>query len=322
MQSVPRVRRISGAILIALGVAVLASGSGLALLATDKGSWMAGAFQLTLLPAILLVFFGRRLRAITATETLARDTRAPILFLRAFGTDELPGRQWYFLLSNYGVWESKEQALSRLFSYFGPFIAIGRPGERLPPLGAARDYLANADWKAAVGSLIERAQFVIIRVGDSDALLWEFATVVAQCSPLRVALYCPIDAMWGKRRRAREEIYARFRLRTAHLLPRSLPDKLGMAEMVMFRPDWTGSALELQGKSLWAYVRGWGAGSELPHMRDGMKPIFDQLKVSPPPIPWSAMDCLTVPGIVIVGSGFLGALAFAAVSAIWSAFSR
>jgi hypothetical protein len=62
----------------------------------------------------------------------ADDLRAvdPIVFLRSFHDDELKvkGRDGYSRL---------EEIISKQLPLFGPLIAIGKPGELLPTLGAA-----------------------------------------------------------------------------------------------------------------------------------------------------------------------------------------
>jgi hypothetical protein len=62
-----------------------------------------------------------------------------VLYLRSFALDAQlgrPSRMERFLgtipLAN------AEQAIVKVLRKYGPVIAIGRPGEALPPLGAAR----------------------------------------------------------------------------------------------------------------------------------------------------------------------------------------
>ena len=49
---------------------------------------------------------------------------------------------------------SFEHFFTRELDRIGPTISVGRPGERLAPLGASRDYLDSPDWKSAVGTPI------------------------------------------------------------------------------------------------------------------------------------------------------------------------
>ncbi len=45
-----------------------------------------------------------------------------------------------------GAW-TLEEAAEKILNAWGPVIAIGRPGEGLPPAGAAREYVAGDAWQ-------------------------------------------------------------------------------------------------------------------------------------------------------------------------------
>ena len=68
---------------------------------------------------------------------------------------------------------SPEQELAEIVTRVGPVIAIGKPGEPLPELGAARLYVGDADWKAKVIDMMARSRLVIIRTGSTPNLEWE-----------------------------------------------------------------------------------------------------------------------------------------------------
>ena len=119
-----------------------------------------------------------RFEALSADELLGRDTRAPVLYLRSFRDDDEGA------LDDYGfvifrtllramVWRTPEQELSALLQRIGPVVAIGKPGEELPSLGAARLYVTNDAWQATVSALMRRAALVVLRVGSSPGVVWE-----------------------------------------------------------------------------------------------------------------------------------------------------
>ena len=110
-----------------------------------------------------------------ADEVLSKDSRAPVLLLRAFDDDDrievsvsglrqswIPGKQIHTL----------EQALSACLSRYGPVIAIGRPKEWAPPVGAARLYVKD-DWQEKVLRLVRESQIVVVILGRTEGLLWE-----------------------------------------------------------------------------------------------------------------------------------------------------
>ena len=72
---------------------------------------------------------------------------------------------------------------------YGPVVAIGHPGERLPPLGAARIHVDDADWHTTVSDLAAKARLVPLRPADTKAVLWEAATAAGVAGSDKIALY-------------------------------------------------------------------------------------------------------------------------------------
>jgi len=105
-----------------------------------------------------------------AAELRAKDVRPPVLILREFSDDALG--------ATFNPARSFEHFFTRELDRIGPTISVGRPGERLAPLGAARDYLDTHDWKSVVGTMIDDAAVVAFLLGDSENLLWEFRRTV------------------------------------------------------------------------------------------------------------------------------------------------
>lgn len=121
---------------------------------------------------------GRRQEATSADEAMALDPRPPVLYLRSFQDDDEVALNEYgfrFLrrILRWLVWATPEQELATLLDRVGPVIAIGKPGEELPELGAARLYVSHAQWQDAVAALMRRAALVVVRVGASPGVLWE-----------------------------------------------------------------------------------------------------------------------------------------------------
>lgn len=75
----------------------------------------------------------------------------------------------------------------------GPFVAIGRPGEPLPELGAARVYVGDTEWQDRVRQLMSSAQLVVLRGGGTAGLQWEVQNVFANVSPERIVFLLPYD---------------------------------------------------------------------------------------------------------------------------------
>jgi hypothetical protein len=63
---------------------------------------------------------------------------------------------------------------SAVASSVGPFVALGNPEDYLPPEGAFRLYAKDSDWKDYLHDLAKRASWILVEIGNSDALGWEF----------------------------------------------------------------------------------------------------------------------------------------------------
>lgn len=142
-------------------------------------------FVLSVPFAVLLLKYARRMWRRDAFWILRRDRRPPILFLRSFADD---GGAWWQRLKESAPLEER---LARALSRIGPMIAIGRPGERYPELGASRFYVPDHAWKDAVTHFLDRASVVVIFVGPSEGVLWEIEEALTRVDRSRLLLCFP-----------------------------------------------------------------------------------------------------------------------------------
>ena len=133
--------------------------------------------------------------ALSAEEALRRDPRAPVLYLRAFTDDGLMsvrGHNWQDRVLGKAAGAltltSPEQELAFILQRVGPVVAIGKPGERLPELGAARVYVSHDSWQQTVLEMLERSSLVLARVGASPGVLWELDQVLSRAQRSKVVL--------------------------------------------------------------------------------------------------------------------------------------
>ncbi len=140
--------------------------------------------------------FGRRMVTPTAAEKLRRDPRCPILYLRSFSEDKLTRNTHMMVLPGLVLLRTlrtEEEQISRTFDRLGPVIAIGAPGEKLPPLGAARLQVPQEQWQAEVRALMAKAQLLLIKAGTTPGVCLEIRLSVEQNRPESLLLLVPVE---------------------------------------------------------------------------------------------------------------------------------
>ena len=154
---------------------------------------------------ILLVRTGWKHDVRGAGDVLATDTRPPVIYLRSFQDDvRSPIGGGFGLWLKVLMWFqpiSFEQELAAIMNRLGPFVAVGKPGEKLPELGANRFYFRDDEWQTRVAELVQRARLTVILYGGTANLWWEIDHVFRSVTPDRVVLLIPER---GKRTRAME----------------------------------------------------------------------------------------------------------------------
>ncbi|MDH3760230.1 MAG: hypothetical protein OEU50_04555 [Gammaproteobacteria bacterium] len=207
---------------------------------------------------IRLISRGRSMRAMTAQDLLKQDSRSAVVFLRSFDDDDLIDPS--FTATNQLVPGRYENKLTRVLASIGPVVALGRPGEPHPELGAARLYVKDEHWRQAISDLIDGAALVVAIVGDSPGLWWEIEFSIEKVPIERLLFFFPYPAplktrqsywrtaflqnpLWGRflRRKLfpdmeakRQARYDAFRARINADLPQPLPQTLGEARFIAF----------------------------------------------------------------------------------------
>jgi hypothetical protein len=260
--SLPRRRLFLGLATSLFGyvAAVACIFGGIALLSQDDAP--SSPWPIVLIPyAASLVFagilaqrldaLGRRLRQHDALSVLAADNRPPVLLLRSFADDDI--RDLTSRTGRVGLHRTEEN-LCRALRRLGPVVAIGRPGERLPEVGAARLYVSDRTWQDAVRYFMDRAGAVVVVVGRSSGVMWETRTTLERVRLDRVLFFFPFAAPAGSREglgsslrmlrlgaaehqtmcRDRDERYTLFREEIGRSLETPLPAALGDSQFVDF----------------------------------------------------------------------------------------
>ncbi|MFJ1792177.1 transferase [Kitasatospora griseola] len=195
------------------------------------------ATQLVMLPAglaalgagFLILRHTRPRSARPAARALQADGRRPVLYLRSFADDGTAARIDDSQPLNI---HSREEQLAAALAAFGPVIAVGRPGEPLPLLGAARFYLPLDDWKPTVLHLMDLSRLIVLRVGTGAGLRWEIEQAVATQPAGKLVLLTP-----GRVGDAADSTAGR--LPVPLRLEEVAADTSWISAAVTFGPDWT-----------------------------------------------------------------------------------
>lgn len=127
-----------------------------------------------------------------------RDRRQPFLLLRAFDDDDrfmVHGPRVGLTRGGDDGWVrgevSLEEALVKVLTDdYGPVVAIGRPGEWAPPLGAARHYVTG-DWQSEVRDWIHASRMIVVILGSTPGLGWELEQLLRLRVLPKVVLVLP-----------------------------------------------------------------------------------------------------------------------------------
>jgi hypothetical protein len=171
------------------------------------------SFGLLARTGVLLLRRGWKHDAIPAEVLLERDPRRPVVYLRSFSTDDkiLSSTgifRWVQSVFTYMIAISVEQEIAMILGRVGPVVAIGKPGEPVPELGAARLYAGDHEWREVITDLIQRARLVVIRAGPTENLQWEIEQAL-KLLPRRQVVF----VSWARGRDAKltdEDLERRF----------------------------------------------------------------------------------------------------------------
>jgi hypothetical protein len=219
--------------------------------------WFVWALSLPLLLlTVWLLSRAQRWRALEARILRQLDPRPPILLLRSFGDDGLRLRRsrlrsmlaWIAPGRTRGL--TFEHFLSRALLPIGPLIAIGEPAEKLPPLGAGRDYYQDWEWRDAVRGLMCEARLVLVIAHATHNLAWEIETLLAEGLPEKTVLLLPPVSRRSLRKRwaGLVERFADERYRQSLLA--IAPQRTLLAR---FPPGSGVAAYRASGRDVWAY---------------------------------------------------------------------
>ena len=284
------------AIVVGLGLLVLTSLGYNAVEGAVGGSllltWsLYGALAGTLLIGALLWEYGARHLAASGADAVRSDPRAPVIYLRSFATESgaIGG----------------EQDLSRVLNEVGPFVAIGDPGDKLPPLGAARFYERHfasegRDWQAFVRELLGRSALVFVVPGTSTGLAWELARCRELLRPERLFILI----------HARMESFSAIQAATVQA-GLALPDASDLLErhggrdefigLVAFKQDWSAYLLPFPSRQIGPYAD--DASDRERRLRQALSAVLEPLGF--PMRGWPSQSLILVPIAIVIAAALI-----------------
>jgi hypothetical protein len=123
-------------------------------------------------------------------RVLDSDGRLPVLLLRSFEDDKLRlrtrrgGRHSLVERLSLRRFDRFEETIAWMLWRYGPVAAAAEPGRAPPPLGAARDFYRDEDWRIVIRALIGSSRLILVTVGPGAGLseeIEELLTMQAEC---------------------------------------------------------------------------------------------------------------------------------------------
>ena len=197
-------KRIRATLYVVLGVLIVAICIPLWIAARPGGALLPLGIILPIAAMYWAFTRARRVLQRSATLALQQDTRTPILFLRSFRDDKTKVKQRVRLLGLPGEQPIRlEEAMGAVIRRYGPFFAVGEPGEGLPQLGAARTYLPKDRWQDTVLGWIRTSRLTVMLCGPTAFIDWELQKVVEANRLDRLLLLVPPGRKAGASREAK-----------------------------------------------------------------------------------------------------------------------
>jgi signal peptidase II len=171
-----------------------------------------------------LYSIGRALAAPPASRLLNKKRNRYVLYFRSF-SDDFSGEATSIAEA------SVEERLCQALDWIGPVVAIGKPGERLATLGAARLYVHDADWRQTALQLMTLARVVFIRMSDTPGLWWEISTTLERVPLESILIF--FEKGYGSE--VRERLYRSLVSPLKERGYQKLPETLGAAAFLCFQ---------------------------------------------------------------------------------------
>jgi hypothetical protein len=201
--SLPPINKRKGFLFVGMGIAWLIASPFLTSLIPDPETSQKFDIIVGAIGFIFLVYARHYLRP-NFQSVRSADSRPPILLLRSFEDDE----KLRYLRADTAFFDfSLESRLADHFSAAGPFIAVGKPGDASPHLGAARASLLDTEWQGTVIGWMAESSLIIVMIGSTHWVGWELERIIELGHTAKMILLFPETRKWfaWRRRKAAEK---------------------------------------------------------------------------------------------------------------------
>lgn len=243
---------------------------------------------------LMLFYVGRRLTVPLADEL--GDKRPRILYLRSFYSDESALSYPFRLASRLSTRMTDEESLIKLLNKIGFVVAIGKPGEWLPTIGAKRIYCTDENWQDTIVSYMGQSCLVIIRAGETEGLSWELKTARNLVKPEHLVIWHPPK----KSKRKTKAIYAKFRDISLGIFTKPLPVDISKSEIIFFDNEWNPKVEKRKFIGIWGAIRAFVSNSRLPRIRLELIPALRNAGLRVPGIPWRPSEPIIMITLLIL----------------------
>ena len=201
--SLPPMNKRKGFLFVGMGIAWLFASPFLASLIPDPEISQKFDIVVGVIGFTFLVYARHYLRP-DFQAVRSADSRPPVLLLRSFEDDE----KLRYIRADTALFDfSLESRLADHFSAVGPFIAVGKPGDMSPHLGAARASLLDNEWQGTVIGWMVESSLIIVMIGSTHWVGWELERIIELGHTAKLILLFPETRKWfpSRRRKAAEQ---------------------------------------------------------------------------------------------------------------------
>lgn len=131
----------------------------------------------------------RQYAAVDARDLMSADRRPLILLLRSYADDNRATVETKLIDWMAQSGRTFEEVLTEQLARYGPVVAIGRPGEKLPTAGAAREYLADDRWRQRGEEVVAQSSAIV--AGTTPNVGWELARIESLGAIYKLILVVP-----------------------------------------------------------------------------------------------------------------------------------